>query len=334
MDFFTHALASYAMAKAFFPRASRTTMAGVLLSGTVADLDTLSAQFSPAAFLRMNHTWGHSLVSAAAISLIAGLCCFLLDKRRLTDVISRVAIFAAMFCAAVLHLLLDICQSSGAALLWPFSLRRCAADWVPQLDIWIIFILLAALLLPQMFGLVTDEIGVKSKGIRGRKEAAASLLVIAVYICLRIVMHAEAVAVLASRSYGGELARTTAVLPVSQSPFRWLGMVETESAWHFFNIVVTPGGNSQSTGDGTFYKPEDSPILDAARNTRTARQLLQRSRFPKATIEKNETGGARVFFREAYGDHYSNGSLVMAVVELGSSGQILQEELDWDASAK
>jgi inner membrane protein len=322
------------MVRAFFPRVSRTTTVGVLVAGTAADFDTLSAQISPSTFLKMNHTWGHSLISAAVIGLIAGVTCVFLAKRQVISSVSRTTIFAAMLCAAALHLLLDMCQSSGAALLWPFSLRRFAADWLPQLDIWLILVLLAALLLPNLFGLITDEIGAKPKGIRGRKEAVASLLVIALYICLRMVTHAEAVVVLASRSYGGELARTAAALPGSQSPFRWMGMVETESAWHFFDVAVAPGGNAQVTGDRIAYKPEDSPTLQAARLTQTARRFLQRARFPKATVEKNEAGGARVTLREAFADRYSTGSLVMAVVDLDSNGKILQEGLAWDAVAK
>ena len=43
MDPVTHGLASYALARAAFPRASRTTLVAVVLAGTVADLDRLTA---------------------------------------------------------------------------------------------------------------------------------------------------------------------------------------------------------------------------------------------------------------------------------------------------
>jgi len=334
VEFFTHALASYAMAKVFFPRVSQIAMAGIVLAGIAADLDTLSAQFSPAAFLRINHTWGHSLLSAGAIILISGICCLLIEKRRGVKHTSRSVIFAATACAAALHLLLDVCQSAGAALLWPFAARRFAADWLPLVDIWIIFILLAGLILPLLFGLVTDEIGVKSKAIRGRREAAASLLIVALYISLRMLTHAEAVSTLLSRSYSGNLPRAAAALPVSPSPFRWLGAVETESAWHLLDVAAAPGGAVKIATDHTYYKPEESAALTIARNTHTAKQFLQHARFPKATVEKNEFGGTRVTLREVVADRYSNTPLVMAVVDLDPMGKVRQEELAWDGSTK
>jgi membrane-bound metal-dependent hydrolase YbcI (DUF457 family) len=322
------------MAKAIFPGATRTTMIGVLLAGTIADLDLLSARFSPAAFLEMGHTYGHSLVSAVAISVIAGSACAFLAKRRKATGMRTATIFVVMFCAAALHLLLDICQSDGAALLWPFSTRRFSADWVAQPDIWILLILLAGLLLPKLLGLITEEIGVKSKAGRGRREAAAALLVVALYICLRIMLHADAVAALGSRSYGADLPRTTAALPVSQSPFRWLGLAETESAWHLFDVAIVPGANPKITGDHTFYKPEDSAALNTARNTQTALRFLRNVRFPRAAVEKTETGATRVTFREACVEPYSSGSLVMAIVDIDPSGSILREQLAWDPATK
>ena len=334
MEFFTHALASYAMARVFFPRVSQIATASIVLAGTAADLDTLSAQFSPAAFLQINHTWGHSLLSAGAIILISGTCCLLIEKRFGVTQTSSTVIFAATASAAAFHLLLDMCQSAGVVLLWPFTMRRFAADWLPPVDIWIILILLAGLILPLLFGMVTDEIGVKSKAIRGRREAAASLLIVAFYISLRMLTHAEATFTLLSRSYAGNLPRATAALPVSQSPFRWLGTVETESAWHLLDLAVAPAGAVKIVADHTYYKPEDSVALATALNTPAAKQFLQHARFPKAGVGKNEFGGTRVTLREVVADHYSNIPLVLAVVDLDRMGNVQQEELAWDSSAK
>lgn len=322
------------MAKAFFPRVSQIALATIVFAGTVAGLDALSAQFSPAAFLQIDHAWGHSLLSAATIILISGLCCLLLEKRRGMTQTSRAVIFAAAACAAALHLLLDVCQSAGAALFWPFSARRFAFDWLPPIDIWIIFILLAGLILPLLFGLVADEIGVKSKAIPGRREVTVSLLIVTLYIFLRMLTHAEAVSTLVSRSYAGNLPRAAAALPVSQSPFRWLGAVETESAWHLLDVAVVPGGAVKIAADHTYYKPEDSSALTIARSTRAAKRFLQQAKFPKATVEKNEFGGTRIILREVVADHYSNGPSIMAIVDLDPRGNVRHEQLAWDGSTK
>ncbi|GAC1615730.1 MAG: hypothetical protein PVS2B2_20440 [Candidatus Acidiferrum sp.] len=334
MEFFTHALASYAITKALFPRAAQITMIGAVAAGTVADLDLLSAQFSPSAFLEISHTYGHSALSALIVSAIAGSVCAFFAKRHSSTGMRTAAIFAAMLCAAALHLLLDMCQADGVALLWPFSEWHFSADWLPHLDIWILLILLAGLLVPKLFGLVTDEIGVKSKPIRGRREAAASLFLVVLYICLRIVLHADAIAALASRSYGADLPRTIAALPVSQSPLRWLGLVETEGAWHLLNADIVPGGNPKISGDRTLYKPEDSPALNTARNTPAALRFLRNARFPKATVEKTESGVTRVTFREAHVEGSSSTFRVAAIVDFDSGEQILKQQLGWEPATK
>jgi hypothetical protein len=205
-------------------------------------------------------------------------------------------------------------------------------DWVPHIDIWIIFILMAGLLIPQMFALVTEEIGVKRKGFRGRNEAVATLAVIALYVCLRMVTHAQAVAALVARSYGTDVARNVAALPNSQSPFHWLGMVETESAWHFFTVAAL-GGSTQITGDRTSYKPEESSALNVARNSAAAREFLERARFPTATVQIYGDG-SRVTLREANAERLTDGRQVAAVIDLDSGGRVLEQGLEWDPATK
>jgi len=46
----------------FFPRASWRTLLAILFTGIVADVDSLSASFGPAAYLRWHRTITHSLV--------------------------------------------------------------------------------------------------------------------------------------------------------------------------------------------------------------------------------------------------------------------------------
>src|SRR5882762_3936482 len=204
----------------------------MVIAGTIADLDGQSAHFGPSAFLSFYRTYSHSLPAAVLFSLLVTLP-FLLrkppsaEKQPLPPLI-----FLAALSASVLHLLMDVCQSAGVELFWPFSSRRFALDWVAPLDLWILGILLAGILLPALSGLVTEEIGAKSKGPRGKVGASLALLAMILYVVLRFVLHGNALAAMESRSYRGESPRKAAAFPESGSPFRWHGIVETERALH------------------------------------------------------------------------------------------------------
>jgi len=230
MDPLTHALASYTLKRAAFPRAPRPTTIAILIAGTIADLDSLSKFAGPSAFLTFYRTYFHSLFAALFLSLLVILP-FLLRKREPTEIqTSPLPTFAAALAASVLHLLMDLSQSAGVELFWPFSTRRFALDWLPHLDLWIFGILLAGILLPMLSRLVTEEIGAKSKGPRGKLGASLALATMILYLVLRFVLHGNALAALESRTYRGESPRMAAAFPESGSPFRWHGIVDTASA--------------------------------------------------------------------------------------------------------
>jgi hypothetical protein len=219
-------------------------------------------------------------------------------------------------------------------LFWPASKRSLALDWVAHVDLWMLGILLAGILLPMLSGLVTEEIGGKSKGPRGRVGASVALATLVFYICLRFVLHGNALAALESRSYRGESIRKTAAFAEPTSPFRWHGIVETESALHDVELEAGIGASFDPDSAMTSYKPESSPALDAARGTAVARRFLQVARFPKATVEKTPQGFHVVLRAFPYGREAMSGPRVHAVIETDWSGKVLSEVLAWDALSK
>jgi hypothetical protein len=236
----------------------------------------------------------------------------------------------ASLCAALLHIAMDGCQSEGVELLWPFSPRRFALDWLTNVDLWILGILLAGILLPALSRLVTEEIGAKSKGPRGKVGASLALAGTLLYIVLRFVMHGNALATLESRTYRGESPRQAAAFPESSSPFRWHGIVETASALHDVEIEVGPAASFDPDSAITSYKPEPSHALDAARDTPAARRFLQAARFPKATVEKTPDGFRILLRAFPYSRSASSGLRVHALIETDPSGKVLSQALAWD----
>ena len=333
MDPLTHALASFTLQRAAFPRLSRAATISVVLAGVIADLDLLSAQLGPSAYLAFDRTYFHSFPAALVLGLLATLPFFFLKSKSPENPISRISIFVATLAAALLHLALDVCQASRVELLWPFSTNRFALDWLPSLDLWVLAILLAGILLPLLAGLVTEEIGARRKGPRGRIGASLALVALILYFITRSVLHTDAIAALQSRTYRGELPRRVAAFAESNSPFRWRGIVETERALHDVEVPVGPGADFDPASAITTYKPEPSPALDAARNSPLARRFLQAARFPKATVEQTPTGFHVILRAFPYTRDSGSGLRVQALIDTDPSGKILSEELAWVPSS-
>jgi len=331
MDPLTHALASYTLKRAAFPRLTRSATIPMLVAGIVADVDSLSKFVSPSAYLTFYRTYCHSLLAALLFSLLVTLPILVRKRGPAEKQTSPLPIFIAALAASVSHLLMDTCQSTGVELLWPFSTRRFALDWLAHLDLWILGILLAGILLPALSGLVTEEIGAKSKGPRGKVGASLALATMILYIVLRFVLHGNAMAALESRTYRGESPRKAAAFAESGSPFRWHGIVETASALHDMEIEVGPAAPSFDSNVAiTSYKPEPSPVLDAARDTTVARRFLQVARFPKASVEKTLDGFKVALRAFPYTRDASSGWRVEALIDTDASGKIRSEELAWD----
>ena len=334
VDPLTHGLASYTLKRAAFPRLTRSVTIAMLVAGSVADVDSLSKFAGPSLFLTFYRTYCHSLPAALLFSLLVTSPFLLRSSGPTEKQISSLPIFIAALAASVLHLLMDLSQSTGMELFWPFSTRRFALDWVAPLDLWILGILLAGILLPALSGLVTEEIGAKSKGPRGKVGASLALATIILYFVLRFVLHANALTAMESRTYRGESPRKAAAFPESASPFRWHGIVETESALHDFEMEVGPAASFEPDSAITSYKPEPSPALDAARDTAVARRFLQVARFPKATVEKTPEGFRIILRAFPYSRDVGSGLRVHAIINTDSSGKVLSQELAWDPISK
>lgn len=328
MDAFTHGLASYCITRGALPRASRATLVAAMAAGVVADVDQLSAYAGPAAFLEWHRTATHSLVGTVAI---VGVCSVvtILATRRNPKADASGTIFLALSAACAAHVAMDLTQNESVQLLWPFRAQRYSADWVAHFDLWILLMLLAGALLPQLLGLVTDEIGAKSKGPRGRIGATIALLAVLIYAGGRFILHGDAVATMEARTYRQELPHQVAAFAESDSPFHWRGLVETERGFHELDVSVGPGSSFSPDAATVSYKPESSGPLEAARRTESVRRLLQAAKFPKATVEKT-TGGYRVELRDlSQGEEMHAARGVIAIVETDANGKVLSDELAW-----
>ncbi len=329
MDAFTHGLASYSITRAVFPRASRATMIAAILAGSAANLDYISASVSPSAFLHWHRTATHSVLGTLIITTVFAIAVALATRRKPKPDSFRIILLATLATCS-LHVAMDMTQNESVQLLWPFRAQRYSADWVAHFDLWILLILLAGALLPQLLALVTEEIGAKSKAPRGRIGAMIALLAVFSYIGARSVLHGNAVAMMEAHTYRGEFPHRVAAFAESDSPFHWRGLVESERAFYDLDLSLAPGSSFNPDSAVVSYKPQSSAPLDAARTTVSVRRFLEAAKFPKASVEKTNTGYRAQLRdlaeqREAHSDPH-----VVAIVETDANAKLLSDELAWD----
>jgi membrane-bound metal-dependent hydrolase YbcI (DUF457 family) len=329
MDVGTHTLASLTIGRILVPRAPLLAWAALILAGTIADTDALSALFGPSAYLTWHHTFTHSALVSAAIGTILAVVYFLLNRQGAFAKISRTAFLSTLFLAGFLHLAMDASQSDGITLLWPFNAHRIAADWLASVDPWIILILLAALLLPELARLIGNEIGAKSKRPRGRTGAIVGLALVILYVAVRVNFHVDAFATMQARTYHGESARRIAAYPESVSLLTWHGVVETDRSLQELTIDTMPGAVFDPEDGTTLFKPEPSTILERAQSSDAAKRFLRAAQFPKASIEKTSEGyevQLRDLRYEVTGEIRHE---IVAVIKTDSNGKITDDALVW-----
>ena len=329
MDPLTHGLTAYALKRALFSRQGREVTLAMILAAVIGDVDWIAYSFGPRSFLHGHATVSDSLLGVVLISLIVAAICLFARKREAAVRIS-IGIFLASTCAGFFRLTLDVCSSSGVGLYWPFRSAPVALDWLPGLDPWILIALLAAILMPELFSLISGEIGARSKGPRGQAAAIAGLVLLVAYGTMRATLHHNAASLLQSRSYEGQATRRAAAFPDTTSLFIWHGITETESSLHILDVNAAPGAFFNPDAALNLHKPEASPALQAVQSNQVSKEFLEFARFPKVTIEREASG----FLAEIHDLRYqASGQTLGAIqveINLDASGKVTFAQLEWE----
>ena len=139
MDIVTHATMGAILAKPFLTEYPLSAAAFVLGS-TLPDLDALSRLFGKRAFLTWHQTYSHSLPLIALGCGAAWLCACSLGS-------GDYQVVLALGMGMTVHVLLDLTNTYGVKLLFPFSRRRFSLEWVFFIDALVITVNLLAILL-------------------------------------------------------------------------------------------------------------------------------------------------------------------------------------------
>lgn len=333
MDPVTHALTSIALGRAGLNKITRAATPMLLVSGTIADVDWVTRLGSAATFLRWHRTATDSLVGTAAIVATVAAA-FWIAGRKYPKF--AVGIFPALAISAIgagAHLLLDLLNSYGVQLLWPFNSKWYAWDLADTVDSGILFFLLAGLLLPELFRLVHEEIGSKPKRHGRQRGAVVGLVLFALFVAGRAFAHERAVALLDAREYRGQTPLEVGAFPNPTNPLLWSGVVETDNAIFDLQVPLGPGGKFDPELADVFYKPQPSLTLKNAIGCPVAIEFLSFARFPLAHVEP-DGDGFQVRLRDMRFETELPGRRgIIAVIQLNAQSLVISERLEYDSDS-
>jgi inner membrane protein len=352
MEPVTQTLAAVALARCGFKRVTPMALPIIVTAALAPSLDWISVMGGARAYLAGHRTAADSLVGTVALAaVIAGA--FVAISRKLEKANERRARlrlasarqastssapttpltlrFAPAFFAALagggLHLLLDLTNSYGVKLLWPFSARWFAWDLTAPLDPWILFLLLAGLLIPALFRMITEEIGAKGKRKAVDRGAVVALAMVAAFCCARLVLQQRATAELEARVYRGEAPNVAAAFPRSSSPLFWTGVVDTDDTMDEVEVSFSPGAPFDPESARVFYKAEPSPALEVAQRSDVGIAFLEFARFPFARVQR-DGDGYRIELRDLRFDAAPHAERnVIAQVDVDANNQVTRQEL-------
>jgi inner membrane protein len=332
MEPVTHALASIALGRAGLNKVTRMATPMLVVSGLVADLDWVTRLGGASAFLHGYRTATHSLVGTAVLATAVTAAFWLTGRKYTRLTVTFVSTFIICMIGSVVHLLLDLLNGYGVKLLWPFGAKWYAWDLADSVDAWMIFSLLAGLLLPELFRLVLEEIGSKPKK-RGRQRGAiVGLSLVVLFVAGRAVAHQRAIALLDSREYRGQVPLEVAAFPRPSTPLTWSGVVETDNALVNVEVPLGPASVFDPEVAEVHFKPEESPALKHAVKSATAIEFLSYARFPLANVEP-EGDGYQIRIRDMrFASDLPGRRGIVAVIHLNAQSLVVDGRLEFDAS--
>jgi inner membrane protein len=325
MDPLTHIVVNIAASRAGLYKISRAATPMLIVTGVAADLDWLSAFAGPRAFLQGHRTITDSFCGAAAIAILTALCFTLATRKHSLSPIKFSRALTVCSIGAALHVLFDLTNSYGVNLFWPFKEKWYAWDSISEFDVIILAILATGILLPMLFRLVGEEMGAQRK-TKGVFSAVFAILLVFAYVGARYVLHERAVTLINSRLYNGAPPLAVGAFPDSPSPFHWAGVIITDERLLRAEVPVIIGTYDPFAAK-PFYKPEDSPALDAARSSATATLFLKFARFPRASVGRTDRGYHVEITDMRFEIGTPPGHSMAAVIELDDHAKVIHEEL-------
>lgn len=334
MEPVTHFLIGACMGRAGFNRKTALATATMTLAAEAPDLDVFGGVRGRVFAFAHHRGFTHSFVGLILVSLVVVGFMYVVwrlrgRKTKDPNLPPRWGLlFVFAYIAGLSHILLDFTNNYGVRPFWPFSERWYSWDIVFIVEPALLVALLLGLVVPSFVGLINEEIGARQKGPKGRWAAVTALVAVVLVWLVRDHEHRRAVNALAARTYGQADPTRVGAYPNMLNPFSWRGVVETPSFFALADVDslkpdVDPGGDLDIR-----YKPQETPITLAAKNSHLGHVYLDWAKFPLTETEPLSDGRYVVRFEdlrfEQPGAHGERKPL-SAGVEIGADLKVLRE---------
>lgn len=290
MDNLTHTLTAIAISHTGLNRKTRFATLTVILGANAPDIDLVARLKDSATYLKYHRGITHSFLGILVLSIILSSVMYFMGKRvrpRPNLSLNAGWLMLAAFLGTASHLLLDFTNSYGVRPFLPFSGRWYAADIMFIFDPPLLVLLALGMGVPWVLRLVSEEVGARKP--RPMRGAVFSLCAMTVLWGVRDFAHRRALSILDSRTYSGQNPQRFGAFPSPGNPFAWTGVVETETSFLVLQVNALDPDNPPET-IRTFNKPEPSPALEAAMQTRTGRIFMDFARFPWGKVDESGEG--------------------------------------------
>jgi inner membrane protein len=290
MDNLTHTLTAVAISQTGLNRKTRFATLTLILAANAPDVDLLSGLKGRLTYLEYHRGITHSFIGITALAIVLWAVIYGLGRKVQSrpglPLNGRWLLLAALLGTGS-HLLLDFTNAYGVRPFLPFIGRWYAWDIMPILDPLLLFLLIAGLSVPWLLRLVSEEVGARQPRLVA--GAIFCLCAVAALWGIRDLAHRRALSILNSHTYSDEAIQRFSALPTAVNPFTWVGVVETETAFHVV-LINALNANAVPVETGSFEKPQPSLALASAMKTRGGKIFLDFARFPWAQVDPTEDG--------------------------------------------
>ena len=284
MEPVTHMLTGAVLARAGLNRRAAYMTAAMVVAAELPDIDTVWSFAGPLTGFAHHRGITHTFLALPLEALLVTGCFYAIHRLRKPSAKPQKApanwawLFGGALLALLSHLLLDWTNNYGLRPFFPFNPRWYAGSFVFIFEPVLFAILLAALLLPALFGLINAEVGTRKQSFRGRPAAVAALIAVAALYLWRYSEHAKALQ-LALANAPAETTRVFAS-PYPIDPYVWAIVAETPAAYQLATINTRTGLAAPPKPADMLFKPPMSLPLLAAKRTELGRIYLDWSMYP------------------------------------------------------
>ena len=301
MEPVTHFLFGATMGRAGLNRKTALATATLTLAAEAPDLDVFG-RFKGSVFGFAHHRgFTHSFLGVPLVAAVVVAFVYLIwrlrgRKTRNPGLPPRWGLLFAYACLAGLsHILLDFTNNYGVRPFWPFSERWYSWDIVFIIEPVLLVVMILGLILPALFSLINEEIASRKRDPHakphGRLAATLALLGVFIYWGVCDYEHRRALAALQSRNYQQADALRVSAYPYMTNPFRWYAVAETQNFFATMNVdslnfsSMSPEIDPESRMQ-IQYKPEETPVTHAAKNSYLGRVYLSWAQYPVTEAEQ------------------------------------------------